>query len=518
MTSITTSFTNYWDRHPLQTVMWLAVILRLVATIFARGWGMLDDHFLVIEIAQSWIDGGNFNHWLPWDAENEGPTGHSFFYAGLHYYLFRFLEWLHLTDPQSKMLVVRALHSAWSLVVVYLGFRIAQRLADVKAAWLTGLLLAAFWFMPWMSARNLVEVFAIPFLMISTWMLMNYERRQLAWLWILAAGFVAGIAFSVRFQTILFAGGLGLVMLWRREIWQALLFGLGYLAAVALLQGLVDFIIWQQPFSKLTEYVRYNLENRYGYLTGDWYNYLVLLFGFLIPPVSVFLLIGMFKHPRKFLLILLPTLIFLAFHSWFPNKQERFILTIVPFVITIGVPGWLAIMHSNNWLQRHRKWISGSWMFFLIINTVLLFAASTMYSKRAPVEAMSYLKKYPGIEAIVVDNSTRANVPLMPQFYLDQWIEIYEVTTVHPVEILPRSMSFKDIEPDFILFVRDEKLPQRLEVMRDLFPDLAYETTAEPGFVDKVMHWLNPHNKNDRITIYRNMGKKTGLSQQKSGQ
>lgn len=486
--------------------MWLAVILRLVAVIFARGWGMLDDHFLVIEIAQSWIDDGNFNHWLPWDAENEGPTGHSFFYAGLHYYFFRFLEWLHLTDPQAKMLVVRAVHSAWSLVVVYLGYRIAHRLADTKAARLTGLLLAAFWFMPWLCVRNLVEIFAIPFLMISIWMLMNKDRKQ-SWLWIMAAGFIAGIAFSVRFQTILFAGGLGLVLLLRREIWQALLFGVGYLVAMALLQGVVDYIIWQQPFAELTEYVRYNIENRYGYLTGDWYNYLVLLFGLLIPPVSVFLLIGMFRHSRKYLLILLPTMVFLAFHSYFPNKQERFILTIVPFIITIGVPGWLAMMQENGWLQRHRKWISGSWIFFWIINTILLFAVSTTYSKRAPVEAMSYLKKYSGIEAIVVDNSTRANVPLMPQFYLDQWIEIYEVTTVHPVELLPRSMSFVDAEPDFVLFVRDEELPQRLEAMHQLFPDLQYETTAEPGFVDKVMFWLNPHNKNDRIIIYRNLGK-----------
>jgi hypothetical protein len=487
--------------------MWVALLLRLVAVIFARGWGMLDDHFLVIEIAQSWIDHGNFNHWLPWDAENEGPTGHSFFYAGLHYYFFRFLEWLHLTDPQAKMLMVRAVHGAWSLVVVYLGYRIAGRLADEKAARFTGLLLAAFWFMPWMSVRNLVEVFAIPFLMISIWMLMNKDRKQ-AWWWILAAGFIAGIAFSVRFQTILLAGGLGLVLLLRREILQALLFGAGYLLAIVLLQGVVDFIIWQQPLAELTEYVRYNIENRYGYLTGDWYNYLLLLIALLIPPVSIFLLIGMFKHSRKYLLILLPTLLFFAFHSYFPNKQERFILTIVPFIVTIGVPGWLEIMRSNSWLQRHRNWISGSWIFFWIINTILLLAVSTMYSKRAPVEAMSYLKKYPGIEAIIVDNSTRANVPLMPQFYLDQWIEIYEVTTVHPVALLPRSMSFVDVEPDFVLFIRDEELPQRLEAMRQLFPDLKYETTAEPGFVDQVMHWLNPHNKNDRIIIYRNNSKK----------
>jgi hypothetical protein len=507
MSSIKTSVTIYWDRHPLLSVMWVAVFLRLVAAIFACGWGMLDDHFLVIEIAQSWIDDGNFNHWLPWDVYNEGPTGHSFFYAGLHYYFFRFLEWLHITDPQAKMLVVRTLHGAWSLVVVYLGYRIARQLADVKAARLTGLLLATFWFMPWMSVRNLVEVFAIPFLMISIWLLMNNEGRRRAWLWILAAGFVAGIAFSVRFQTILFASGIGLVLLWRREIVQALLFGVGYLAAVALLQGLVDFIIWQQPFAELTEYVRYNIENRYGYITGEWYNYLLLLFGFLIPPVSVFLLIGMFRYLRKYLLILLPTLLFLAFHSYFPNKQERFIFTIVPFIITIGIPGWLAIVQGNGWLQRHRKWIRGSWIFFWIINTILLVAVSTMYSKRAQVEAMSYLKKYPDIEAIVVNNSSRTNAPMMPQFYLHKWIKIYEVTTVNPVGQLPDNMDFVNVEPDFVLFVRDEELPQRLEAMRQLLPDLEYEFTAEPSFVDKIMYWLNPHNKNDRIIIYRNAGK-----------
>jgi hypothetical protein len=39
---------------------------------------------------------------------------------------------------------------------------------------------------------------------------------------------------------------------------------------------------------------------------------------------------------------------------------------------------------------------------------------------------------------------------------------------------------------------------------RQYFPRLVYETTIEPGFIDRFVHWLNPINKNRRIFIYRN--------------
>jgi len=42
--------------------------------------------------------------------------------------------------------------------------------------------------------------------------------------------------------------------------------------------------------------------------------------------------------------------------------------------------------------------------------------------------------------------------------------------------------------------------------MKTLFPDLVYETTIEPGFMDEVLFWLNPINDNQIITIYRNNG------------
>ncbi len=503
--NIRSSIYNYWENKPLILIIWIAAALRLVALIFAKGWGMLDDHFLVIEIAQSWVDDGNFNHWLPWDEENEGSKGHTFFYAGLHFMLFTFFKWIGLNDPQTKMLIVRLFHAAFSMVVVVLGYRITEKLSNKSAARIAGILLASFWFMPWVSVRNLVEAFSIPFLFIGTWLIIkNDEGRKNSLGTFLLAGFVAGIAFSIRYQTMIYAGGMGLALLFEKQIREAIIFGLGYLLSMIVFQGLVDYFIWGTPFVEFTEYVLYNLEYRYDYITGPWYNYLLLLFALMIPPVSIFLFAGFFYNWRKNLIIFLPAFLFLAFHSYFPNKQERFILTVVPFIIILGVMGWQQWRTAVPWLNRTKKIIRGSWMFFWFINLILLAFVTTMYSKRAPAETMTYLGKYQDIKAVVVDNSNYGGIQLVPQFYLNQWIKIYEITQVRPVEALHRSIAYEGPEPRFFIFIREEDIEKRVNAVKKHFPDIEFEARIEPGFVDKVMHWINPHNKNNVFLIYRN--------------
>ncbi|MCC7051238.1 MAG: hypothetical protein IT239_05605, partial [Bacteroidia bacterium] len=73
------SFTN---KRPLAFVLLVAFIPRFIAAIFSKGYGMHDDHFLVIEAAQSWVNGYDYNAWLPWTQGNQGPSGHSLFYVG----------------------------------------------------------------------------------------------------------------------------------------------------------------------------------------------------------------------------------------------------------------------------------------------------------------------------------------------------------------------------------------------------------------------------------------------------
>src|SRR3954469_22024674 len=99
---------KYWKEKPLTLILLVAAFFRLLAVIFSKGYGMHDDHFLVIEAAQSWVDGHDYNYWLPTITKTvTKPTGHSLLYPGLHYLFFRALQFSGIYDPQFKMYFVR---------------------------------------------------------------------------------------------------------------------------------------------------------------------------------------------------------------------------------------------------------------------------------------------------------------------------------------------------------------------------------------------------------------------------
>jgi hypothetical protein len=59
-------------------------------------------------------------------------------------------------------------------------------------------------------------------------------------------------------------------------------------------------------------------------------------------------------------------------------------------------------------------------------------------------------------------------------------------------------------EASFILFYSDENLQSRVDSIKRVIPSLEYEKTFEPGFIDRIMHNLNPVNRNETIYMYRN--------------
>jgi hypothetical protein len=161
----------------LKHILWLALCLRVLSAIFSHGYGWYDDHFRVIEIAQSWVDGKNVGDFLPDAARGiTEPREISLFYPGIHFFLFTLLNLLNVHDPQTKMLVIRILHAVYSLLVVYLGYNITKKLSDEKCARYVGLLLAALWFMPNLSIRSLPEMTCIPPLLFGCWYLMKEDQ------------------------------------------------------------------------------------------------------------------------------------------------------------------------------------------------------------------------------------------------------------------------------------------------------------------------------------------------------
>lgn len=498
---------RYWNEKPLLIIMILGITFRLLAVVFARGWGMIDDHFLAIEAPQSWADGFDYNSWLPGSPGNTGPTGHNFFYPGLHFILFMFFKFIHLSNPQMKMFFVRLINASWSLITIYFGYKITEKLSDKRSARLVGLLLALFWFMPWMSVRDLVEVSCIPLLILAVWFIVSRGDQPGQSSAYFLSGLFLGLAFDLRPQTIFFSFGLVLVILFERKWKEMITLILGAAIPVILVQGTIDYFIWGKPFVELIGYVKGNILSAKDYITLPWYNYFLVIFGILVPPISFMLFFGFLKTWKKYLLIFIPVALFFIFHSYFPNKQERFIMPILPFIVITGVIGWNEFIDRSRFWASHTRLLRGFWIFFWIMNISFMIPVSMVYSKRARVETMVYLSKYKDIKSILVADSEN-NPELFPRFYLGQWPVIYDfyLGNENTMQMISRVAKKEPAnkQPRFILFTGSKLSPETVIQARKSFPFLVYETTIKPGNVDQVMHWLNPINKSRYVFIYRN--------------
>jgi hypothetical protein len=487
-----------WDEKPLRLILSAALFLRLIAAIFSKGYGWQDDHYLVIEAAQSWVDGTDYNKWLP--AENvTTPSGHSFFYPGIHFILFSLLKQVGITDPQTKMFIVRFLHAIFSLLIVLIGYRITERLSDKKIAAHTGLLLAMLWFMPFLSVRNLVEFVCIPFLMLGVWEIMNAEMSRRPLLQFLIAGVWFGLALNTRYQSALFIGGVGLALLIQKKFVPAVILGCTVAFMFALIQLPVDYALWHRPFAEFGEYVRYNIESAGDYLSQPWYFYIILLAGLFIPPVSIFLMFGFFHDWKKHLLIFLPTLLFFLFHSAFENKQERFILTIIPFIIIPGSIGWKKFLSSTRLIFLKSKSIN---YFFWTVNIILLIPVTITYSKRAKVDSMVWLSKHEHKNSFIIEDSNHnADYVMMSHFYLGHWNSYFQINESTDRKKFTEGFT-KDNFPDYVVFLEEKNIDRRVDELKQIAPALHPEAIIEPSFMDKLLHWLNPRNANQTIYIY----------------
>ncbi len=495
---------DYWKKEPLSFLLWAGFCVRLIGVIFSKGYGMFDDHFLVVEPAQSWIEGVNCLGWLPHENHHT-PQGHGWVFPGFHFLIFYLLEILGIYDPQIKMYIIRFLLANYSLLIIYYGFKITQKLSPYeKDARLVGLLLTFLFFFSVFSVRSLVEMATIPFALASIYYLIQEERKLKN---IFIAGLLSGLSVTIRFQSGIFPVGVGLVLLFRKQWIPFGLYFIGNIITFSAIHGTIDWYFWGYPFAEIKGYIDYNITHRYDYITLPWYNFLLVLAGFLIPPVSIFLLIGFFQSWKKYLLLFLPAFLFLVFHSYFPNKQERFILPIIPFVIILGIIEWNEKVRLNKiplWIKNHYPRI---WTFFWIINFLATLFLLPAYMKKTRVEAMYFLYQQKGEKRFLIENSFEDACGFMPMFYADEWDEKCEqfcVTASTDFDNL--CQFFKDNPhkfPNYIIFMEDTQMNERLIKIKKCFPNIVLVKTVYPSYLDRFIKWLNPINKNYTAFIYK---------------
>ncbi|MEM1406795.1 MAG: glycosyltransferase family 39 protein [Bacteroidota bacterium] len=510
-----------WDDNPLKVILLIAFLLRLLASFFAKGYAFHDDHFDVIRVAQDWVDG--FPHWVG----ESTPPNHSIFYAGVNAVFLYLLEAVGISDTQLKMIFIRLMHGLYSLLTVYYGYKIAEKIGDKRSAILVGLILAILWFMPQLGVKNLAELVCVPPILAGYYLVIK-NNTQRSWL---VAGLLFGLAFSIRLHVILFAGGSGLMLLINKQWRSAITFTVGYLLASFLIIGVIDMTIWSYPFQSLAGYFMHNTGNAYGYITGPPYKFMLTLLGFTVPPVSIMLFFGFLKIRKIEPYMFWGGVFFFIFHSIFPNKQERFILPFIPIFIILGTAGWCMIVQKSQFWAKRVSLYKGMWIFFWVLNFIVAVALSLSYSKKDRIEPLYYLSKMNDVESVVVQSESK--MKLLPVYYYGtysaQSIDYHkkygrhENRQVAPVDLdegfvlfffLDKNSTIDDLKteiqaygatPNYVILKGLQDLPERVSMFENLFSKkMRLQKTIEPDFFDAILHYLNPkNNRNEMASIYR---------------
>lgn len=345
---------SFTDRVPrsfsILLVFVAALIPRLYRAVTDMGPVACDEIFQSVEVAHKLAFGRGFLYW-EW---SEGVR--SYVLPGFLAGLYRLLDIVGVRDPYAlaaglKGLLALLHAGGWVFLFLFLALFLS-RFSAILVAVASGILYAGVF----ASARTLGETVSMPFLFAALYFAaraLDDDRGGGA----LFAGLLAGIAFAVRFQTLFFSAGLGLVLLlvaYRRRT--AVPFFVAGFAGILVLTGLIDLIVWGRFLRSVVKYFDFNVlqdgASRFG---REAWTYYFTVFPKLYPwllivPAVVATAIGIFF--RRTAMLIVPLALYVLPHLMIPHKEVRFLFPAYALFGLWAVVGWerLSILAA----PRHR--------------------------------------------------------------------------------------------------------------------------------------------------------------------
>jgi hypothetical protein len=174
----------------------------------------------------------------------------------------------------------------------------------------------------------------------------------------------------------------------------------------------------------------------------------------------------------------------------------------IPFVIILGYMGWAEFKNQSKFWTKFNKLHNGIWAFFWVVNSVLLVVISTAYTKKSKVETMTFLADQKDMTNFIWDCSHKDDYILPPRFYAERWDVYIWLVSSSNVETAVKDPEL--VEANYIVFVEDDMLEEKKARIRKVYPHIQHLKTIEAGFLDLILHKMNPNNnKFERYHIYK---------------
>lgn len=474
----------------------LATLLRVTAAIFSKGFFAVDDHFVLVDAAERLLHGSGL----------EPAHMRSVLYPGVVGLLMRGAAVIDAPSPATLMLIVRLAQAIYSLLAVVLVYRILERRAGPRPAFVGGLLAAAYFVLPVTSVHQFEEVVCqVPLLASCWWVLRAHEARR-GGVFALPAGMALGVALVLRFPLITFVVPFAVIVLaWELRDRRGVLFAAGF-ALVLIAQAFSNLVVnheWGYSFrayyGQLFHWPLQILAPQGSYPRGTWWTYLAVLVAAFVPPFSLVLLVAAARGGKQWPLVGVPTLTFLVALGVIANRQERFVLPVLPLILVLAVLGLEEVRRSfaaRRWTPAYRA----LWIWFWVVNVPLAVGLGFEYGKRDRVAPLVYVEARHDATGVVVAQYTTPF--FVPSFYLG-WPRppLYVLEDRRQLAQDARAIRAAMPHPNYLILYSDSLAADEALLASSLGVRLRREAVVQPSIGDELAHLVNPLRNNSSAAV-----------------
>ncbi len=483
----------------------IAVVLRGIAVVFAKGYMFSDDYYETVSVAYNWLRHGMLapNGLLTWGSHTPGDIARFPLYTVFLYGIMKVYHAAGIDNLATMMYGVRAVHALISLLPVYAVYRISAMVTGSNRwALLGGLIAAAHFAMPFLAVRTLIEMVGGYFWTFAIYFCYRYLREHPSHRFLVIAGILSGVAWMVRFQIITAIVAIPLILLWQhRRLKEALVYGFTF-AAMVLIAGLVDLRLLGGFLASTVNHLRQGFTETPPYQTSI-FIYPAVLIGFFIPPLSLILFV--LAAAKQFWMehkLLLSSLSFILIHSLVAARQERYMLPIVGAVMVLVVLVIWWQYTSGGILFRHRKTFYALAAFTVSVNVILLVPFTVDYAHKGVVEPLVRIERLNSHPTVLFMTPERIRIfPLeyagysgLGRYYVNRWDDLEQFRV---------DSTIVDSIEYYIVYPNDElNLPGYLDSLQQFTGPLQPLFHVEPSLVDRILHAVNrKHNPNDEVWV-----------------
>lgn len=332
--------------------------------------------------------------------------------------------------------------------------------------------------------RPMFESLAAPWILLSMALFYKYRSTRMI-KDIVGSAIAISIAFVMRQQTGIGALTIPLLLLLNKDSKG------GFISAIVgigcfVLAGVPDIFLRGGFHHSLIAVLTYNIEHGHEYGNGSILFYPLLLMGLTFFPL---LWIGNWN--KKFSLPILKKLdfawvfifLFVALHSYFPQKFERFMISILPLLIVLMTPYFTRLV----FLWPKKKW---QLVTISLLNLFILINASFFPAQKNIINMALFIDQHPEIKSIYNMEKTLEWIP--ERFiFLNQNYSLLELPMDAIKDQTPNNCQAAFIVNDFIL-----------QEQKELLKDFRIVDTFQVNWIESLAYKFNKKNNIRRAPLH----------------